>query len=103
MTEPLPEAFNEALKNDLSRGQNAINIRLDKAAMAGCDPDAETTPAKAVGAGGLSLATTADFATVLGGIDNLLTYPIQIETGTSALAVTALLASYLNAEGKTPH
>ena len=101
MTEPLPEAFNEALKNDLSRGQNAINIRLDKAAMAGCDPDAEATPAKAVGAGGLSLATTGDFATVLGGIENLLTYPIQIETGTSTLAVTALLAAYLKSE-KTP-
>jgi methylmalonyl-CoA mutase len=96
ITEPTPDQFGEALANDLRRGQNAINIRLDRAAMAGLDPD-NANPGD-VGAGGLSLATTRDWATVLGPIETVVDYPIQIETGPAALAVCALLAAHFNSQ-----
>ena len=94
--EPTPDRFNEALTNDLGRGQNVINVRLDKATMAGRNPDEAKT--EDVGAKGLSLATTKDWAAVLQQINNLVDYPIQIETGPAALAVTALLAAYWRGE-----
>ena len=60
------------------------------------DPDKAETDQ--VGAGGLSLATTQDWATLLHQIENPLGYPIQIETGPAALAITALFAAYLEKE-----
>lgn len=99
IAEALPEAFNDALKHDLGRGQNTIHIKLDEATMAGWDPDADDTPLEKVGSGGLSVATMGDFATVLGGIDSPMSFPVQIETGLSAGAVTALLAAYFTSEG----
>jgi methylmalonyl-CoA mutase len=93
ITEPTPDQFSAALAHDLRRGQNAINIRFDRATMAGQDPDAAKP--EDVGAGGLSLATTRDWATVLNPIDTVLDYPIQVETGPAALAVCALLAAHL--------
>jgi methylmalonyl-CoA mutase len=97
ITEPEPEAFNKALTRDLDRGQNAINIRLDQTAMAGKDPQS-TDPDK-VGAGGVSLSTTADVAAMFKGIA-LGDYPIQMETGMSAVAAAALLAAHLKNSGQ---
>lgn len=92
ITEPAPEAVNAALVQDLDRGQNAVNIRLDRATMAGLNP--EEAPMEDVGADGLSLATIEDWGTVFQGID-ILNYPVQMETGLSAVAVTALLTAFL--------
>ena len=36
---PKAEDFNEALKQDLERGQTAVNLVLDAASQAGLDPD----------------------------------------------------------------
>lgn len=97
ITEPDPEAFNAALVHDLARGQDTINIRLDRAAMAGQDPDKASV--EDVGAGGLSLSTTEDWGTVFKEI-NIENSPVQIESGLSGIAVTALLAAHVKKTGQ---
>jgi len=97
ITEADPEVFNEALTHDLARGQNAINIRLDRATLAGKDP--QSAAQDEVGTGGLSLTTAEDVATALKGIA-LGEYPLQIESGMSAIAVTALIAAHLKKTGQ---
>lgn len=99
ITEPDPEEFNAALKNDLSKGQNAINIVFGKATLNGRDPG--EAPAEEVGFGGLSVASVADMAKALDGVD-LTGLPLHVETGASGVALTALLAAYLKKQGKSP-
>ncbi|MGE4559175.1 MAG: methylmalonyl-CoA mutase family protein, partial [Desulfobulbus sp.] len=49
------EEFNRAAQYDLTRGQNSLNIVVDRATLNGQDP--EQAPAEMVGQGGLSLST----------------------------------------------
>jgi methylmalonyl-CoA mutase len=92
-----PKAFNEALRNDMERGQTAVNVMPDRATRRGLDPDVAT--AGEVGLCGLSLATTHDFERALGGID-LDKTPVHIEPGSSALPVLALFAAFARGKGK---
>lgn len=87
----LPEEFNEALTNDLKKGQTAINIFLDKATQNGVDADKASECE--VGVCGLSLSTISDIEKALNGVD-LTKYPIYINAGVSLLAVLSLLAAY---------
>jgi len=92
---PDPFLTNEALKNDLKRGQTAINIPLDMASKKGIDPDLEN--ASQVGEGGLSVTTVADWALALQGID-LKQLPIFVQAGDSGIAITAFLLAYAQSQ-----
>jgi methylmalonyl-CoA mutase len=88
---PDPFVCNEALKNDLKRGQTAINIPLDWASKNALDPDQESVVG--VGAGGLSVATYDDWKMALNNvpIDQI---PIFVQGGDSGIANTAMLIAY---------
>ena len=91
---PFPDAkaFNEALRADLERGQNAVNLVLDEAGRHGHDADQCDTPGK----GGVSISTFADMAQALDGIDPRL--PIQLAASASAVPAAALLVAALKAK-----
>ncbi len=93
-----PAAFNEALRADLARGQNAVNLVLDRPTLAGIDAD--QAEAEDVGKGGLSISSVADLAQALDGVD-LESTPLFIQASTSALTFTALLAALVEKQGKS--
>ena len=95
---PTPAAFNEALRADLTRGQNAVNLVLDRPTLAGVDAD--QAEADDVGRGGLSVSSVADLAQALDGVD-LEATPIFVQASTSALTFTALLAALVQKQGKS--
>ena len=90
---PVSEEFNEALKSDLKRGQNAIHISLDYASKNGLDPD--FAKAGEVGKDGISICNLDDFSNALADVD-LQEYPVYINAGFGGYHSMLLLASYLN-------
>ena len=92
-----PAAFNAALRADLERGQNAVNLLLDHPTLHGVDADQAS--AAEVGQGGLSLSSVADLAQALAGVD-LETMPIYAQVDASALSFTALLAALVKQQNK---
>jgi len=92
---PDPFVFNEALKNDLKRGQTAINIPLDRATQNVKDPD--QVSAEGVGEGGLSVTTIADWEMALKDI-SIDQVPLFIQGGDSGIAITAMLMAHAKAE-----
>ncbi len=93
-----PAEFNAALRADMSRGQNAVNLVLDHPTLSGVDAD-QANPGE-VGKGGLSISSVADLAQALDGVD-LETTPIYIQASASALTFTALLAALVKQQGKS--
>ncbi|MCK9995858.1 MAG: acyl-CoA mutase large subunit family protein [Candidatus Krumholzibacteria bacterium] len=93
---PTCEAFNQALHHDLQRGQTAVNLVLDRAGHEGLDPDQAAS--NLVGAGGTSLGSLADLETALEGVD-LSTTPFFVQSGSSFLAVCAMLIALLKKQG----
>lgn len=93
-----PAEFNRAIRNDLERGQTAINMVLDKATLFGQDPD--EAQVGDVGQGGLSIATVDDLATALSRID-LEQVPIFVQASSAALPMTALLMALVRRQGKS--
>ncbi len=92
---PTPEEFNAAAKNDLGRGQSALNIQLNKASA--------KISANAIKNGsdayqGLYLSTVNDMEKAFDGID-LTKVPVYINAGTQSVAVTALFAAYCRKNG----
>ncbi|MDY7020307.1 MAG: methylmalonyl-CoA mutase family protein [Cyanobacteriota bacterium] len=93
-----PEEFNRAAKDSINRGQNALNVRLNKSSLLGLDPaDAKVDDFRS---GGLSIAGIDDIRKVLHGID-LEKMPIFIQSGFSGFAVISLITSLLQDEGKS--
>lgn len=92
----LSEDFNEALRLDLGRGQDAINFKLDKATMALLDAD--YAPKGDVGSGGLSISAINSIERALKGID-LEKYPLFIQAGYLNLPMLMLLSAYLRKTG----
>jgi methylmalonyl-CoA mutase len=88
----LPEDLNEALRYDLERGLNSINIILDKPTMLGLDAD--QAKAGEVGKNGLSISGVKKMHILFKDID-LREQPVNISCGFSALPFTLLFASYL--------
>jgi len=88
---PDPFVSNESLKNDLKRGQTAINLPLDWASKNALDPDQKSVVG--VGTGGLSVTTYNDWQTALKDvpIDQI---PIFIQGGDSGIAITSMLMAY---------
>ena len=94
-----PDLFNQALIQDLNRGQNCVNLLFDVATRLGLDPDMAL--AGEVGGCGLSLATLDDVGRALRGVD-LSAVPVHAPAGISALSITALLVAWLAEQGKKP-
>ena len=93
---PFPEAqaFNEALRQDLERGQNAVNLVLDEAGRQGLDAD--QADASMVGKGGTSISTYADAVQALEGVDPSL--PLFLAGSAGALPAAALVVAALKAK-----
>ena len=89
---PTYEAFNEALRFDLERGQNAVNLMLDRATQAGLDPDQARVGE--VGLGGTSIASLVGLGKALDGVD-LAATPIYVQPGSAALPFAALLVALM--------
>lgn len=94
----LPDIYNQALRNDLERGQTAINITLDQATRHGIDPDEAMAGEAALC--GVSIVTQEDFEDLLGGVD-LWRVPLFLEGGSGALPLFALLVAHLGKHGRT--
>ncbi|MGO0062932.1 methylmalonyl-CoA mutase family protein [Brevibacillus fluminis] len=92
-----PEAFNQAVRYDLERGQTMVNVPLDRASSAGVDAD--QAEADQLGQGGVSLSTLADVEQLLAGID-LGQTPIMVQAGNAGLAVLAMVAAHLQKSGQ---
>ncbi len=91
---PIAEEFNEALRYDLERGQDSINIILDKSTRS---LDKNFTITK-LGIDGLVIQNLSDLEKALANID-LLKYPIFVKTGYSNLPFLMLFNSYLEKMG----
>jgi methylmalonyl-CoA mutase len=87
----LPEDMNEALKNDLEKGLNSINIFLDYPTMQGLDAD--HSKVGEVGKGGLSISGVKKMHVLFKNID-LRERPVNINCGFSSLPFTALFKAY---------
>ena len=83
-----PADFNAALLADLSRGQNAVAITLDRASRS--SRDADTAPAADIGAAGLSINDLADLSAALHNVE-LSAIPVHIDAGATALPAASLL------------
>jgi methylmalonyl-CoA mutase len=90
--------FNNAARNSLDRGLNALNMVLDQATRNGHDPD-WAQPGE-VGLGGLSIATVNDLDHALEGVD-LEKTSLFVRSGASALPFAALLAALARKRKKT--
>ncbi|VFM95802.1 MAG: methylmalonyl-CoA mutase [Candidatus Kentron sp. G] len=95
---PTAKAFNEALKADLPRGQNAVNLVLDQAALMGEDADADV--GDDVGKGGVSIATVQDMEEALAGID-LAETPLFLQAGAEGIPIAALVLAMIQKQGKS--
>jgi len=89
----LPEDLNEALKADLKRGLNSINIILDNPTQVGIDAD--QSKAGEVGKDGLSISGVRKMQVLFKDID-LTNQPINISCGFSALPITLLFTANAN-------
>ncbi len=89
----LPEDLNEALRSDLKRGLNSVNIVLDNPTMLGLDAD--QSKFGEVGKDGLSISGVRKMQVLFKDID-LTNQPINISGGFSALPITLLFTSYAN-------
>ncbi|MCU0286296.1 MAG: acyl-CoA mutase large subunit family protein [Acidobacteria bacterium] len=94
----LPEEFNQALKHDLQKGQNAVYLVPDTATRMGLD--ANEAEMNHVGADGVSLSTLDDVAAALKDI-NLEKYPIYMEAGCNGLPMLAALAALLQRQNES--
>jgi len=94
---PTHEEFGQAVRHDLTRGQTAVNLLLDRAAQAGLDPD-QADPAD-VGAGGTSIASVIGLGSALEDVD-LGKTPILMQPGSAALPAAALLVALMRSRGE---
>lgn len=85
-----PALFNKALKNDLQRGQTAVNLILDPASRRGVDAD--IAPVQDVGSNGTSLSTLEDLKAALDGVD-LKHCAVNISAGAVSLNSLMMLAA----------
>jgi methylmalonyl-CoA mutase len=91
-----PSEFNDAIKADLMRGQDALNVILDIATLKGLDPD--SAQAGEVGACGLSLACLNDIKVAFDSIQPD-AVSFHIRSGCSGLSVGAIFFAWLKEQG----
>ena len=88
LTLAFPKEFNAEARFDISRGQTALNIVLDRATRNGLDP--AEAPDADVGQGGVSLAALTDVSELFREID-LDRIAVQCHAGATALPLIAML------------
>jgi len=88
-----PAEFNRALRADLMKGQDALNVVFDIASLRGADPDAAATGE--VGACGLSIASLADLRVAFKGLAPE-AVAIHLRGGANALPLVALFVAWLH-------
>nr|VFK34872.1 MAG: methylmalonyl-CoA mutase [Candidatus Kentron sp. MB]VFK77014.1 MAG: methylmalonyl-CoA mutase [Candidatus Kentron sp. MB] len=93
-----PKDFNEALRADLERGQTAVNLVLDQAALMGEDADDDV--GEDMGEGGVSIDHVKDLEQALEGID-LTQTPLFLQAGAEGIPVAALLFALMKKQGKS--
>lgn len=90
---PHPSAANQAILEGLSRGQNAVNVPLDRMSRRGCNPGCCCT-----GKGGVSLSTLNDWKQLLDQV-HLDAVPLYFNATASAPALAAQLFAYAESRG----
>lgn len=95
--EHTPDAFNKAVKRDLDRGQNAVQLNLDVAARIGLDPD--NAVIGDVGKDGVSISNLEDLQTALKDL-NLEENPLHVNPGFSGLEFLMALVAFMKKENK---
>ena len=85
-----PALFNKALKQDLQRGQTAVNLIFDPASRRGLDAD--IAPTLDVGRNGTSISTLEDLKVALDGVD-LKHCPVNISAGAVSLNALMMLTA----------
>ncbi|MBT8419380.1 MAG: acyl-CoA mutase large subunit family protein, partial [Gammaproteobacteria bacterium] len=90
--------FNEALRADLPRGQSAVNLVLDQAALMGEDPDGDV--GDDVGKGGVSIASAQDMEQALEGVD-LTQIHFLMQAGAEGIPIAALVFAMMKKQGKS--
>jgi methylmalonyl-CoA mutase len=93
---PTVEEFNEAIRQDLKRGQKGICLKLDQATQLGMDPD--QAERGTVGLRGTSLSCLAELEKALDGVD-LRQITLCFQPGSAALPMAALLAAFCDRKG----
>jgi len=93
---PTCKEFNEALLQDLQRGQDAVNILIDKAGLCGKDPD--NAPTETVGRAGTSIATLADLEKALSEVC-IECVDLNIQAYNQGLEYAMLVAAYCEKHG----
>lgn len=90
---PYPDAeeLNTALKNDLSKGQTAINISLDSATQLGIDSD--YAEPEQVGDKGLAVSAIRSLSRAFDGID-IAQFPLYVDCGFSSLPFLMMFTAY---------
>ncbi|KUG25025.1 methylmalonyl-coa mutase [hydrocarbon metagenome] len=89
---PLAEEYSEALRNDLSRGQNSISLKLDEASINGLDADQANV--NQFGKNGVSISSVEDIEKAFNNID-ITKFPIHIDTGYTSLQFLPVINGYL--------
>jgi methylmalonyl-CoA mutase len=92
---PEPKAFNEAIRHDLERGQNAAVLLLDAAGYRGLDAD--QAEEAWVGKDGTSISTFADATQALEGIG--LDTPLLVIGGAGSVPAAAMVVAVLKEKG----
>lgn len=95
--EALPAKFNETAKQELAKGSTCLNIALDTATLEGID--ANDADAEKIGDQGVSLSTLQDAAQVFADI-NLTQHDLHLYTGSSNVAMLALLTALAKSNGQ---
>ncbi len=93
LTLPRAAEFNAAAREDLQRGQTALNLVLDAAGRQGLDADEAETGA--VGEGGTSIQGLRDLEAALAGI-SLGRTPLLTGAGSGSYALAALILAHLD-------
>ena len=95
---PSPKDANDSARYGLERGQNAVFIQPDRPSRLGLD--VTDAPAAEFGRCGVSMCSLNDVKEVLDGID-LSKTGLYLYCGASALPFVALLAEWLDGQGKS--
>ena len=92
----LAEEFNEAIKYDIGRGQNSVNLLLDDATKLGMDAD--YAKENQVGNNGISISAINSISKALEGID-LSEFPVHIDAGFSSMPMFMIYLAFLKKRG----
>lgn len=92
---PDAKSLNEALRQDLERGQTVINLHLDEAGQRGMDAD--QSDAELLGVDGTSLSTIEEARQVLEGLDPQT--PMAVIAAESSVPAAALMIAALKEKG----